>query len=118
MINKEDIKRLIEAHGEEETLDICFEECGELIQAISKMKRLKRAGKSLNYIDLLSEMADVLISIEMLKEVAGLASSHVEKMVDIKMTRNMERIEECSSAVSTAKKENPPARIVVSTFWK
>ncbi len=118
MINKEDIKKLIEAHGEEETLDICFEECGELIQAISKMKRLKRAGKSLNYFDLLAEMADVLISIEMLKEVAGLASDIVEKMVDIKMKRNMERIEECSNAVSTAKRENLPARIVVSTFWK
>ena len=118
MINREDIKKLIEAHGEEETLDICFEECGELIQAISKMKRLKRAGKSLNYINLLSEMADVLISVEMLKEVAGLSSNQVEKAVDVKMKRNMERIEECSNAVSTAKKENPPARIIVSTFWK
>ena len=93
MINKEDIKKLIEAHGEEETLDICFEECGELIQAISKAKQLQRAGKRLNYHNLLSEMADVLIIIEMLKEYFDIANAYVETMVDMKMKRNLERIQ-------------------------
>ena len=116
MINREDIKKLIEAHGVEETLDICFEECGELIQAISKAKRLQRAGKRLNYHNLLSEMADILIIIEMVKEHFNLADEIVDRMINIKMERNLERIETCSSAVSTAKRELTPVTIVVESM--
>ena len=95
MIDREDIKRLIEAHGVEETLDICFEECGELVQAISKMKRACRSeeGIAKAQAGLLEEMADVLICMEMLGEMFAISQSNIDAMVGIKMVRNMKRIE-------------------------
>ena len=93
MINKEDIKKLIEAHGVEETLDICFEEFGELIQAISKAKRKQRAGRSIDWYNLLEEMSDVLICIELLKETFTITDFAIETEVEKKMKRNLKRIE-------------------------
>ena len=95
MIDREDIKRLIEVHGVEETLDICFEECGELVQAISKMKRACRSESRLveAQAGLLEEMADVLICMEMLGEMFAISQSNIDAMVGIKMVRNMKRIE-------------------------
>lgn len=93
MINREDIKKLIEAHGAEETLDICFEECGELIQAISKAKRRQRAGRTIDHYNLLGEIADVLICVELLKEFFDIDDFAVEAIVKEKMKRNLKRIE-------------------------
>ena len=95
MIDRKDIKSLIEAHGVEETLDICFEECGELVQAISKMKRACRSEKGLTEAQagLLEEMADVLICMEMLGEIFAISPSNIDAVVGIKMVRNMKRIE-------------------------
>jgi NTP pyrophosphatase (non-canonical NTP hydrolase) len=98
MIDRNEIKRLIEAHGVEETLDICFEECGELVQAISKMKRACRAeeGIAKAQIDLMEEMADVFICMEMLGETFAIPQSNIDAVVGIKMVRNMKRIGEAN----------------------
>lgn len=98
MINRNDIKRLIEAHGVEETLDICFEECGELVQAISKAKRKRRSfddahADHISY-ELRTEMADVLICMEMLKEIFDISDHKMEIHTKHKMRRNMRRIGE------------------------
>lgn len=95
MIDRNDIKKLIEAHGTEETLDICFEECGELAQAISKIKRAYRSRERIaeSELNLISEMADVLIIMEMLKEIYVISDGVVEAAVRVKMKRNLERIE-------------------------
>ena len=96
MIDRKDIKSLIEAHGVEETLDICFEECGELVQAISKRKRACRLEEGVEkaQINLLEEMADVLICMEMLGEIFAISPSNIDAVVGIKMVRNMKRIRE------------------------
>ena len=95
MIDRNDIKKLIEAHGVEETLDICFEECGELVQAISKVKRACRSeeGIAKAQIGLMEEMADVYICMEMLGEIFSISQSNIDAVVGIKMVRNMKRIE-------------------------
>ena len=98
MIDRNDIKRLIDAHGVEETLDICFEECGELVQAISKVKRACRSENRLveAQAGLLEEMADVLICMEMLGEMFAISQSNIDAVVGIKMVRNMKRIGEAN----------------------
>lgn len=64
-----------------------MEECGELIQAISKMKR----GKN-NYTNLVEEMADVLISIELLKQIYNIDDNDLQGWIDFKVNRNYEKV--------------------------
>lgn len=60
----------------------CCEECAELIQAILK-------GDVKNII---SEMADVMITIEELEYHYGLDEGQLEKMMDFKIERQLARI--------------------------
>lgn len=86
-MNKDKIYKTIDWYGTEYQSTVCMEECGELIQAISKMKR----GKN-NYTNLVEEMADVLISIEMLKEIYHVDESDLEGWVNFKVNRNYEKV--------------------------
>jgi NTP pyrophosphatase (non-canonical NTP hydrolase) len=61
------------------------EECGELIQAISKVFF---RGKSVDKSDIVTEMADVRIMIEQLARIL-----EVEEGVEIEMTRKLNRLE-------------------------
>lgn len=61
---------------------ICMEECAELIQAISKMKR----GKD-NRDNLIEEMADVYIILEQLKFIYNITDNEIIKWLDAKQDR-------------------------------
>ena len=95
MINKDDIRTLIKAHGVEETLDICFEECGELVQAISKMKRAVRTGDKQKVFEaqgnLAKEIADVQICSMMLCETYNITDELLKWERARKMERNLKR---------------------------
>ena len=65
--------RVIAHYGEDAQTLVHMEECAELIQAISKMQRIRKeclAGEDIDdsdaYCNLVEEMADVLICMEQL----------------------------------------------------
>lgn len=62
----------------------CCEECAELIQAILKG----------NIKNIISEMADVMITIKELEYHYGLDEGQLEKMMEFKIDRQIARIEE------------------------
>lgn len=66
---------------------IAMEECGELIQAISKAKRDK-----LDYENLCEEIADVFICLEWIKEKYNVLDEDVQAWVEAKTNRCLERI--------------------------
>lgn len=68
---------------------ICMEECAELIQAISKMKR----GKD-TYDNLVEEMADVYIILEQLQCIYGVANVEIQEWIKKKQDRQRRLLEE------------------------
>ena len=87
MIDKTIIAESIAHYGKEIQTTVCMEECAELIQAISKQKR----GKGLE-IHLCEEIADVLICIEILKQVYTIHDFDLEMMIRAKQDRILKRI--------------------------
>lgn len=97
-----DIRKLINSRSYIVNHFIATEECGELIQAVSKMVRLieSRAGKRTENAggyfaladDILEESADVIICIYMLILIYGFSADELSEMVERKMQRNLERI--------------------------
>ena len=83
------VKRSIEHYGKELQSTVCMEECAELIQAISKEKR----GKS-DKEHLAEEMADVILCIEMLKEIYSISDDMISEWIQIKEARIIERIKQ------------------------
>ena len=83
------LKRSIEHYGKDLQSTVCMEECAELIQAISKEKR----GKS-DKDHLAEEMADVIICIEMLKEIYSISDDMISEWIQIKEARIIERIKQ------------------------
>ncbi|MCI8284564.1 MAG: hypothetical protein HFE90_04755 [Firmicutes bacterium] len=88
-INPTDIKTLIESYDEKDTDCIIFEEPEELIQAFSKFKRYGGLQERAN---LMEEMADVYITLEMLKVIYNIEDREVNYWIDKKMQRNLERV--------------------------
>ena len=93
--------RVIGFYGEDAQSIVHMEECAELIQAISKMRRVKKAyleGQDVDdtcaYYNLVEEMADVLICMEQMREMYGISDSEVQMMVDKKVRRQEERMHE------------------------
>ena len=80
-------KKSIEHYGADLQTVVCMEECAELIQAISKMKR----GKD-NRDNLIEEIADVMICIEILKQVYGISDNEIQNYVCQKQNRSIERM--------------------------
>lgn len=87
-INHETIKKSIRHYGKELISTIAMEECAELIQAISKYKRGKPDKDNMA-----EEIADVLISIENMKYIAGISDKKIQKWVDYKQNRSLKRVE-------------------------
>ena len=87
-INHETIKKSIRHYGKELISTIAMEECAELIQAISKYKRGKPDKDNMA-----EEIADVLISIENMKYIAGISDKKIQKWIDYKQNRSLKRIE-------------------------
>ena len=86
-INKQIIADSIEHYGKEAQSTVCMEECAELIQAISKELR----GKS-DKIHLAEEIADVLICIEILKQIYGITDELILDWIKSKQTRMVDRM--------------------------
>ena len=98
-VNIPEQEKVIAHYGEEAQSMIHMEECAELIQAISKMRRLKRAclagadvDDSEAYYNLVEEMADVLICMEQLREIYGISLSEIQMMIDKKAARQEARL--------------------------
>lgn len=87
-INEKNIAESIQHYGIENQSTVCMEECAELIQAISKAKR----GK-INQDNMIEEIADVLICIEMLKQMYSISDSEIDALIKKKQKREVERME-------------------------
>lgn len=86
-INTSIIEQSIDFYGKDIQSIICMEECSELIQAVSKELR----GKT-DIEHLAEEIADVLISIELLKQIYNVSQSTIYDWINYKQTRMLERI--------------------------
>lgn len=87
-IDQNIISKSIAHYGEGIQSTVCMEECAELIQAISKMKRGKDARGNL-----VEEIADVLICIETLKQLYNVDASALNDWIRLKQQRELNRIE-------------------------
>lgn len=87
-INKGIIAESILHYGKNNQSTVCMEECAELIQAISKAKR----GK-IDRDNMIEEIADVLICIEMLKQMYMISDEKINKWIGRKQEREAERME-------------------------
>jgi NTP pyrophosphatase (non-canonical NTP hydrolase) len=93
--------RVIAHYGEDAQSMIHMEECAELIQAVSKMRRVRKAyleggmdDDSEAYYNLVEECADVLICLEQMQEMYGISDQEIQAMVDRKAARMEERMNE------------------------
>ncbi len=86
-INKEIVSRSLDTYGNGLQLVVCMEELSELTQAISKEIR----GKG-NRDNTIEEMADVLICIEILKQVFGITNEDINSWIKYKQERNLFRM--------------------------
>ena len=90
------VKKSIEHYGKDVQSTVCMEECAELIQAISKQKRGKQ-DKS----NLAEEMADVIICIEMLKQIYNITEDAIYSWIINKQERTIERIKKDTQSTKT-----------------
>ena len=86
-VNKEIVSRSLEAYGNGIQLVVCMEELSELTQAISKEMR----GKD-NRRNLVEEMADVIICLEILKQVFEITDEDIDSWIKYKQERNLFRM--------------------------
>ena len=82
----------IKAHGTDFEVGIAMEECAELIQAISKVKRYGFVGKYKE--NLLEEIADVDIVLTELTMMFDVDDKDFYSVLDRKVQRIKERLEE------------------------
>lgn len=91
--------RSIARYGKDTQTTVCMEECAELIQAISKLKRYNpedptnKVGRSELIENLYEEMADVLICFDLLVEIYGLKPSDLRRMIGHKVWRIKRKLE-------------------------
>ena len=95
-VNSYVIKKSIEHYGKDVQSTVCMEECAELIQAISKEKR----GNS-DKDHLAEEMADVIICIEMLKQIYNITDDEIYSWVITKQERTIKRIKKDTQSTET-----------------
>ena len=87
IIDSNVVTKSVENYGADLQTTVCMEECSELIQAISKKKR----GKD-NRDNLIEEMADVMIRMDILKQVYGVSDSEIQNYVCKKQDRCVGRM--------------------------
>ncbi len=92
-IDESIIARSIDHYGEEIQATVCMEECAELIQAISKMIRRNDELSEEDYDHLEEEVADVLICIEMLKQIYSIQDLNIKEWIERKQKRMINRME-------------------------
>ena len=87
LINKDIIADSIQYFGKEMQSIVCMEELCELSQAISKELR----GKS-DKNHLTEEMADVMICLEILKQIYNVSDDEISTWIDFKQNRIVDRM--------------------------
>nr|DAN01723.1 MAG TPA: nucleoside triphosphate pyrophosphohydrolase [Caudoviricetes sp.] len=87
-IDESVIAKSIKYYGAEIQSTVCMEECAELIQAVSKAKR----GK-IDKDNMMEEIADVLICIEMLKQIYNIPDCSIKNWIERKQERMLRRME-------------------------
>ena len=91
--------RSIARYGADTITTICMEECAELIQAISKLKRFNpedphnKVSRNELVENLYEEMADVQICFNLLFEIYDLKPSDLRRMIDHKVWRMKQKME-------------------------
>ena len=94
----EKIRAIARHYGKEPQMGVAQEECAELIQAISKVRRM---GETMDTLDhLAEEIADVNIMCAQLEELFGVRASVALRMHQ-KLDRQLERIAEGDTAYET-----------------
>ena len=83
------LERAIETYGEDMQLNVAIEEFSELIKEICKHKR----GKE-NFPNIVEEMADCYIMLEQLKIIFGIKNSSIYAMMEQKLERLKNRLDE------------------------
>lgn len=91
-------RMIAEHYGKEPQMGVAQEECAELIQAISKVRRKGESGETLGH--LAEEIADVNIMCKQLTLLFGLSLA-VSRNIDQKLDRQLERIAEGDTAYET-----------------
>jgi NTP pyrophosphatase (non-canonical NTP hydrolase) len=86
-IDESTIAKSIKHYGAEIQSTVCMEECSELIQAISKMKRSENDKENLT-----EEIADVLVCIETLKQLYSVENSAINNWIRQKQQRQLRRM--------------------------
>ena len=100
-IKNDDIKKLMDGMGEEWTYAACIEEPAELIQALTKYKKIDFLGENVASVvdlksqlrcDILEEVIDVLVILEMIVKRFDFSAAELKTEYQTKMKRNLERI--------------------------
>lgn len=94
-----DQEDIIKHYGIESQLGICQEECAELIQAISKVRRfgiIRNEHDIMNWMrlsdDLLEEMADVIVCINQIQFIFSITDGQLEDKINEKIERQTRRM--------------------------
>ena len=93
-IDEKVIDRSVDHYGAEIQATVCMEECAELIQAISKMIRRNGKISEKDHDHLEEEVADVLICIEMLKQIYNIPDCSIKNWIERKQERMLSRMED------------------------
>ena len=87
----------IKAYGVVEETVIAMEECAELIQAISKVRRYGFIGQYKD--NLIEEIADVSIVIREIMMIFGLSDGDINEVIDSKIQRIKKRLDKTEYTV-------------------
>lgn len=89
-----DQSKVITRYGADAQAMVHMEECAELVQAASKMRRVTNAREddTAARFNLLEETADVLICIKQMQEMYGFTDHDIQQMVDRKCKRQEARL--------------------------
>lgn len=87
------ILKSIVYYGKEIQSTVCMEKCAELIQTVSKMIRGSGELSDDDYDHLAEEIADVLICVEMLKQIYDIENLRVKHWIERKQKRILNRME-------------------------
>ena len=85
------VHEIVARCGESQQDAVLSEECGELIQAVTKTLRQKNAGKPVNNSALAEEMAHVLICIRTTMLAHGITPEDIQEHIDYKIDKYQDK---------------------------
>lgn len=103
------LKYLQHLCGADNVTTVCMEECMELGQAISKLKRYMSSDASISdtykklYLNLVEEISDVLVCIEHLKILYSIKKREIKRKIKKKVKRTNKRLNVPKSKYTTFK---------------